>query len=188
MILSKCTAEGNFVPQSRLFCGNCPPSAFSRKSLAKSFTGYHTLSGSPKVPRDHYAPARSLRLCLRHGTMQTFLMAWFLFLRKRLSFGTLAAVGLTREWSFSRFRKLPVCAPARRKVCSDYWIRINLKSKHTNTLPPAERSGKFHFRVVLAVWNGYLRICCHLRRHPNSNGHKIQAMPGLASHPGTART
>ena len=24
MILSKCTAEGNFVPQRRLFCGKCP--------------------------------------------------------------------------------------------------------------------------------------------------------------------
>ena len=36
--------------------------------MAKSFTGYHQLSGSPKVPRVLYAPARSLRLCLRHGT------------------------------------------------------------------------------------------------------------------------
>ena len=33
---------------------------------------YHTVSGSPKVPRNRFAPAPSLRLCLRHGTMQGF--------------------------------------------------------------------------------------------------------------------
>ena len=37
----------------------------------EDFTGYHTVSGSPAVPRSRSAPARSRRLCLRHGTMQT---------------------------------------------------------------------------------------------------------------------
>ena len=61
MILSKCTAEGNFVPQSRLFCGNCPPSAFSRKSLAKSF---HTV---PQTAVGFTRPCRrqSFRLFIR---------------------------------------------------------------------------------------------------------------------------
>ena len=41
--------------------------AFSRKSLAKSFTGYHTLSGSPTLPRDRYAPLALSRFLRRAG-------------------------------------------------------------------------------------------------------------------------
>ena len=46
-------------------------SAFLKKSLAKNFTGYHTLSGSPALPRSLYAQARTRRLGLRPGSMQT---------------------------------------------------------------------------------------------------------------------
>ena len=46
-------------------------SAFLKKSLAKNFTGYHTLSGSPTLPRGLYVQARTRRLGLRPGTMQT---------------------------------------------------------------------------------------------------------------------
>ena len=42
------------------------------KSEQKAFTGYHQLSGSPAVPRRLYALARSRRLRLRRGTMQTY--------------------------------------------------------------------------------------------------------------------
>ena len=38
---------------------------------ARGFTGYHALSGSPAVPRGRYALARSRRLGLRPGAMQT---------------------------------------------------------------------------------------------------------------------
>ena len=56
------------------------PPAFSRKSLAKSFTVYHTLSGSPKAPRGLYARARSRRLGLRPGAMQSFVWPGLLIL------------------------------------------------------------------------------------------------------------
>ena len=42
------------------------------KSEQKTFTGYHQLSGSPAVPQRLYALARSQRLRLRRGTMQTY--------------------------------------------------------------------------------------------------------------------
>ena len=126
---------------------------------------------------------------LRPGTMQSFLIAWFSLLRKRLSFCTLAAVRLTREWSFSRFRKLPVCAPARRKVCSDSWIRINSKSKHTNkTPPPAEKSGKFHFQAwfwpfgmvvcIFAVISGGIQIPMDTKSSLCRASHRTRAQPG----------
>ena len=53
------------------------PAVARRKNRlsARGFNGYHRLSGSPKVPRGLYVPARSRRLGLRHGTMQT--PVWF---------------------------------------------------------------------------------------------------------------
>ena len=55
------------------------PAVARRKNRlsARGFNGYHTVSGSPAAPRSFYAPARSLRLCLRHGAMQTPI--WFDF-------------------------------------------------------------------------------------------------------------
>ena len=48
-----------------------PAARRKNRPSARGFTVYHTVSGSPKVPRNRFAPARLLRLCLRHGTMQT---------------------------------------------------------------------------------------------------------------------
>ena len=49
------------------------PAVARRKNRlsARGVTVYHTVSGSPKVPRSRYVPARSRRLGLRPGAMQT---------------------------------------------------------------------------------------------------------------------
>ncbi len=53
------------------------PAVARRKNRlsTRGFNVYHQVSGSPKVPRGLYVPARSRRLGLRPGTMQT--PVWF---------------------------------------------------------------------------------------------------------------
>ena len=54
-----------------LYAPKVNPRLFWKKSRQKTFTVYHTLSGSPALPRSLYAQARTRRLGLRPGTMQT---------------------------------------------------------------------------------------------------------------------
>ncbi len=186
----KMYSRGEFCAAVAPFLWKLPSFRFFEKKLGKK------LYWVPYTLAALYRVTEGCRLCrahvtsgLRPGTMQSFLIAWFSLLRKRLSFCTLAAVRLTREWSFSRFRKLPVCAPARRKVCSDSWIRINSKSKHTNkTPPPAEKSGKFHFQAwfwpfgmvvcIFAVISGGIQIPMDTKSSLCRASHRTRAQPG----------